>query len=370
MKASIPYFRPSAITNRDFGLPEDDFYHLAHVGESLVPKPGVADPDPMNPEHWLIQVVDDLAMSNIIENFRADVAGAEREGREFPGLLVDYDHFSDDVDKSTGAGGWTFDLVRRADGLYAHNRWSEDGARDVRGGNFRFLSPTWTYVETGEDIEGIQKVRPFHMTKSALTNDPHFRKLRPLSNRETKSAKAADATQGGSGMDERLTALLGFVGLAADSTLDQVNQAITNAQPKLDGYDQAKAQLDQLTQDHDTLANRHKALLEEQADTDLATYAEVIENRDEVRKGLIENHDFTIGVLKSLKKRQPAKPPLHNRKGAATPDGDTVLSGKDAKAEQRAAAIRNRALQIQQSTPGLPFKQAFRQAEAEVSHTE
>ena len=167
------------ILNRDtFQLPGDGYYMLAPFGEFP------------HGESGLMQVFDDKAAVAIVNRFNT-----EKAKENFAGLLVDQDHFSLDSDKASEAYGWITDLQNRKDGLWAQIRWSDIGEQAVRGGRYRFMSPVWNR-EDCEELGG-NRIRPLRLKNAAVTNDPNFRGLMPLSNRNiNKEAYINEQPQG------------------------------------------------------------------------------------------------------------------------------------------------------------------------------
>jgi|GEM_PF-1935411 len=155
-----------ALTNREFKLPVDGWYHIASLGDFPHKQSG------------LVQVLDSAAVAGMVNRFDED---KKRGGEKFPGVLIDQDHFSLDSDKSSAAYGWIQELSNRADGLWAQIKWSDVGEAAVKGGSYRFLSPVWNR-EDCEDL-GKGRVRPLRIRNAACTNDPNLKGLTPLSNR-------------------------------------------------------------------------------------------------------------------------------------------------------------------------------------------
>ena len=83
----------------------------------------------------------------VIDRAACDTIAAEFNGRKsdanFPGVLVDFDHFSLDTAQSSEAAGWISDLESRDTGLWARVRWSDAGLSAVQGGRSRLLSPVF-----------------------------------------------------------------------------------------------------------------------------------------------------------------------------------------------------------------------------------
>ena len=126
----------------------------------------------------------------------------EAKAPNFPGLLVDFDHFSHDPTQPTTAAGWIGELDQRDDGLYAKIRWSDLGAQALHGGRYRLASPVWNRAECDEwkapsGPEGKETVhlRPRRLDRLALTNDPNLPGLAPLSNRSGATLREAPAVR-------------------------------------------------------------------------------------------------------------------------------------------------------------------------------
>ena len=154
----------NAILTADFKLPEDGVYHLAPEGEFLHKKTG------------LRQVLDAEACAAIVADFTTRAAEPG-----FPGVLVDYDHESLDMDKRTEAAGWLLSLEHRpGSGLWGRIRWTDTGDAAIRGGRYRFISPVWKQ-EDCEDL-GEMRLRPRRLMNAAITNAPNMAGAAPLSN--------------------------------------------------------------------------------------------------------------------------------------------------------------------------------------------
>ncbi len=166
-----------------FTVPEDGWFQLSAVGEFPHASTG------------LTQILDEDAIAAIVQAFTEDAAKPN-----FPGVLVDWDHASLDLDKPTEAAGWIVAVQKRPDGLWGQIRWSDRGAEAVRGGRYRFISPVWRQ-EDCLDL-GEKRVRPLRLFNCALTNDPNIKGMVPLANSgrplTDEQRKAIFAKSGGS----------------------------------------------------------------------------------------------------------------------------------------------------------------------------
>ena len=168
--------------NTLFQMPDDGWFQISAIGDFPHATTG------------LVQVIDGDAVSAIVQKFTEESAKPN-----FPGVLVDWDHASLDLDKPTEAAGWIVALQQRPDGLWGQIRWSDRGAEAVQGGRYRFMSPVWRQEDCLE--LGEKKVRPLRLFNCALTNDPNIRGMVPLANSarplSREQEKAIFAKRGG-----------------------------------------------------------------------------------------------------------------------------------------------------------------------------
>ena len=298
-------------------LPEDGFYQVAALGEHPVIVTG-ADGNPAT----VIQVVDPAACMAMVNRF-----AQEKAARPAVELLVDYDHFSEDTDKTSEAAGWIQALENRADGLYARIQWTDQGESAVRGRRYRFLSPVWNRSECESASAG--RVRPLRLDRAAVTNDPNIKGMAPLFNRTAPGAAApaepgpkqspGDTGRKESTMDFKAE-LLAMLGLNADATDEQISAAVAAKKAK-------DAETSTVEADRDAMKNRaeaaeakvvqfERAALESQVEADLTKHAGKIANRDQWKKALIANRAGALELLEALP--EPAQRVL-NRRDAKTP---------------------------------------------------
>jgi len=318
------------LLNRDFTPPADGYYQIVPLGEWPITVRG---------SKTLTQVCDAEAIAAMLSAFNRD---AQAAGERFAGVLVDYDHFSSDTEKPSEAAGWIVALQNRADGLYARIRWSDEGQRAVEGGRYRFLSPVWNRSDVAP--AGSGRVRPLRLDRAAVTNDPNMKGIRPLTNRAETGAEAEgrNAT-----MDYRKQ-LLNMLGLPEDAEDEAIQNACAAMDEQKKKDEEETAELENRAKAAEARAaeldawktGRERLDLEAAVDADLAEFAPVIQNRDEVKALLLENRAGTRKLLASLKKpaagAAPALPaePLRNREQAQAPqppvDDETRLANRRA----------------------------------------
>jgi phage I-like protein len=322
-----------------FEPPADGWFHIAPHG--TFPHPTGA-----------LQVIDAEACEAMLGTFNEEARGAN-----FPGLLVDFDHFSNDPARPTEAAGWIAGLEHRGDGLYARIRWSDLGLEALTGGRYRLASPVWNRADCEEwsaaaGPEGRERVhlRPRRLDRLALTNDPNLPGLTPLSNRAEPGEELENQAVGERPPREKtmnlrneIVQLFQLPGAATDEEIVEVlrNRAAEN----------------------ETLRNRCERLAETQAESDLERFAGVITNREVVRAQLIANRDGTLALLNAMRAPEPPVP-LHQPH--LRQPNLRVLSPLAAEPDTASARrVANRARQLQ-SQLKIGHHAAFRMAEGEA----
>jgi phage I-like protein len=301
-----------------------------------------------------MQVLDAEACDAMLRTFQE-----ESKQPNFPGLLVDFDHFSHDPAHPTTAAGWIGALDHRADGLYAQVRWSDLGHEALTGGRYRLVSPVWNRADceqwsapAGSEGRETVHLRPRRLDRVALTNDPNLPGLTPIANRSCGGQPSEEAPVLSTATNEfpmnLRTELLRHLQLAPAAADEEIAEALRRQAAELEA-----------------LRNRCSRLQETQADADLERYAEVITNRDIVRAQLLANRDGTLALLNALR-RPEAPAPLHQPR--VNRPNLHLLSPVSANEPDPATARRvaNRARQLQ-SQLKIGHHAAFRMAEGEAS---
>ena len=304
----------SPVLNRTGTLPQDGWYHIAPIGDFPVTTEG----------QRMMQVIDKKAVESM--------AAQPIEGAP---LLVDYDHFSYDPERSSEAAGWITALESRPDGLYAKIEWTDTGSTAVQNKRYRFVSPVWYPGDCEPVANG--KIRPLRLDSIALTNSPNLKGMRPLSNRADRESSLNN--RAGEVQMNELKILLGLVETATDADVVAAVKALKTSAGEAD------ALKNRVTTAEGKLKAAEQKQLEADADAFCDTHAAVIANRDQVKAQFIANRAGTEALFGSIKPavetKTTEKAPIHNRQKSGE-------EGKpDAAAESKAAAIRNRATEIQ-----------------------
>ena len=358
-----------APTTHAFTLPPDAWFHIAPLGSFAHPS-------------GTQQVIDPAACDAIVGTFREEAAQPN-----FPGLLVDFDHFSHDPAQASAAAGWITALERRDNGLHAQVRWSDLGHQALTGGRYRLASPVWNRADCDQWTAPIADrdtlhLRPRRLDRLALTNDPNLPGLVPLTNRSTPPPLS---TQPVAAAVELTLASAPLPNLPPPLPSHPHSQTKTTSHPhpmslrpqllqtlELPGTasdDDLLAALRNRAQELATLRRDYQHLREAQTESDLARFADVITHRDTVRAQLLANRESTLALLNSLHRPEPPAP-LH-RPGRHRP-ALHLLSPLAASHEATGASARrvaNRARQLQ-SELKISHHSAFRLAEGEAIENE
>ncbi|CAN5352769.1 hypothetical protein BH09VER1_BH09VER1_28480 [soil metagenome] len=335
------------IFNRDtagkFIIPEDRWFHIANFGEF----PGDREIEDGKTVP-IVQRINNRAVDKMIANFNAQKADPT-----FPGLLLDFDHFSHDTAKSSEAGGWIDDLQKRGEQFWAHINLSDSGEAGIRGGRYRGISPVWDGPEVSPGI-----VEPHELFDAGLTNKPNLRGLVPLSNRAGKSSAANQENKSKMKLtDATIIGALAALGLSPESTDEQVLAALPNATAI---FNRGK--------DYPGLKTKYDDLVTGVANSDLDEFGITVEaDREAYRPMLIQNREGTRKLLARGKTEgKEGKPaPIHNRAGKQTP---TIVSEEaDADADRKKASrISNRASELSAANKNRSWNECFSQARSEI----
>jgi phage I-like protein len=301
-----------------------------------------------------MQVLDAEACEAMLKTFQE-----EARQPNFPGLLVDFDHFSHDPAQATTAAGWINALEHRDDGLHAQIRWSDLGQQALTGGRYRMVSPVWSRADCDQwtaplppDDKATVHLRPRRLDRLALTNDPNLPGLAPLSNRATDAPEGRALSSGSRPppLPQRAASLrselLNHLRLAGVATDAEIIEALRRRTTELE-----------------TLRNRCAHWQETQVESDLERFAGVVTNRDVVRAQLISNRDGTLALLNAL--RHPEAPePLHQPR-VHRPNLHLLSPVALEPDPATARRVANRARQLQ-SQLKIGHHAAFRMAEGEA----
>lgn len=309
---SIPF-----VLNRagSFAVPADGWIQLAPYGETSAPllMPGGGEKDAVE----IVQVLNRSAADAIATRFRTAASKPN-----FPGLLIDFDHFSHDTEKSSRAAGWIEAVEARDDGLWGQVRFSASGKTALEGGDYRLFSPVLGF--SPRDYKEGERVVPVALLRGALTNDPRYKGMVPVSNRQ-ESLATTHNEQTTDAMDYKsvLIKLLGLLATATDAEIQaaadkKTTESETNKSELLAAQNRATKLEGELIE-HDL----DKAGLQ----GDVRTKAKVL---------LTKNREDGLAFISALPNGADGYRVTHNR-GNARPPG--AKPAQASKAQQRDAEV-------------------------------
>mgnify|MGYP001374715209 CR=1 FL=1 len=145
--------------------------------------------------------------------------------------VVDYEHqtlLKEENGQPAPAAGFITNLAwREGQGLFATVELTERATQYVRDGEYRYVSPVFTYHPRTGDVLDIRM--------AALTNTPAIDGMEPLALRA--AASFGLTLEEDAPMNKLLTAIVAALALDATATEDQAIAALNAAKTKLDGYD-------------------------------------------------------------------------------------------------------------------------------------
>lgn len=276
------------------------------------------------------QVIDGDALAAIVNRFAAEKAAA---GDKWAGLLVDNDHLSHDLDKSTEALAWAQDLRIRDGELEARLDLTDLGETAIRNKRYKFFSTEYDASDL-EDL-GDGRVRPRRLAGLAFTNRPNNRGGKPISNRADSPDEKPTPTPTMKSIAEKL-------GLSAEATEADILTAIDTLMADMNGLKGKQAEADA-----DAVMNRFGDRVPTAA-------------RSEWRKRLIANRADTEGLMETtFPAKAETKPAerIHNRGASPEPVGDAEKS-----AEQKREADRQELVDSIKNRRGVNHQEAWRLA--------
>jgi len=317
------------LLNRDGSLPADNWYHLVPLGEYPLREKNTAGKVTTR-----IQILDDRALEAMVNNFR-------------PKLLIDQEHWSYELDRSSEAFGWLAEVQKREDGLWGRVEWTDLGEAAVKNKRYRFLSPVWLPRDT--ESLGKDRLRPLRLDSAGLTNTPNLRGMVPLSNRSSPDGPPApDRTQSPRHNKPKgtMNSVATRLGLSAEASDDAVLAELTKLITERDGL---KAEVIPLKNRVTELEKTNGELLAAQIDADLDTHGIKEDGKRARLKPVLaamKNREERVAFLKDV----VAKPGMASDKNKADkallnradskPPGDSTQPEEAKTAKERESAVR------------------------------
>ena len=149
-------------------------------------------------------VFDEAAAKAVMESFR----NAAKDP-QWPGILVDEEHYSLDRSKSSAAMAWAKDIRQEPDGsIWTRWEFTPKGRELWESKTLLNRSPVFACARSGKEY------RPTALLSIGMTNTPHFRELSNLA-----AARAAEVNKNNKG-EIHMKKLMAELGLAEDASED------------------------------------------------------------------------------------------------------------------------------------------------------
>ena len=286
------------------------------------------------PIEGAVIVFDEKSTDAVIAAFNALAAAAD-----WPGILVDEEHFSLNYDKPSTALAWAKEIRRAADGsLWTRWEFTEKGRELYEGKMLINRSP----VLRLEKIDS-KRFAPAELQSIGMTNTPHFKTLSPLAVAKAKNQEK------GKIMDPEILAALG---LAADASKDEALAAIQQLKDKEAAATAKTADAEKKAQEAET--EKEKAVAEcrgMKADAFIAKNSDKIADSAAFREIYLANPELAEKTLAVCQTGAAAPSTRIVAKDAKTPVAGV---GSDAK-----IVARNKAVSAYRAANGCDFQTAW-----------
>ena len=231
---------------------------------------------------------------------RAVIASFEEDARrpDWPGVLVDREHFSTDPGKTSDAMAWARGIRQDDDGsIWTRWEFTPAGARLWEDKVLVSRSP---YFLNEADAGGME-YRPTRLVSIAMTNTPHFRNLSTLA-----AARAAEVSQN---KENNMDKILEALGLQPDASEEEVLGAIAALKDKASA--QAAAAEEAMNDKNKAEKERDEAVAEcrgLKADAFIREHADKIADAAACREVYVKDPALAEKMVAACRGAEPAKP--------------------------------------------------------------
>ena len=230
-------------------------------------------------------VIDEASAREVMDAFAKD---AERA--DWPGVLVDREHFSTFADKPSDAMAWARGIRQAPDGsIWTRWDFTPEGERLWGGRVLVSRSPYFAGVASDDGME----VRPVRLISIGMTNTPHFTELSTLA-----AARAADAKPE---KEKHMDKIIEALGLQPDATEEDVLGAVNALKEKASA---GAAAAEELKKERDDAVAECRAV---RADAFLKEHAAVIGDAAACREVYLKDPELAGKMVAACRAPAPAK---------------------------------------------------------------
>ncbi len=281
-------------------------------------------------------VFDEASAREIIADFRSK---AKRP--DWPGVLVDREHFSADPEKESDAMAWARDIRQDADGsIWTRWEFTPEGERLWDGKVLVSRSPLFLSVPA----KAGRVYHPVSLVSIGMTNTPHFKELSTLA--AARKAAEVNNTTGKNMDEEKLKEVLAELGLTEDAGAADVLAAVKALKDRASAAESAASDAEKKRDE--AVAECRKA----KADAWIDANKDRIADEAKCREAYMKDPELAEAMLAACK--APAKPA-----------GQTVLAAASAKTPEKeteaklAAARQSKVNEYMAAHPGTQFHVAW-----------
>ena len=230
-------------------------------------------------------VIDEASVRAVMDAFAKD---AERP--DWPGILVDREHFSTLADKPSDAMAWARGIRQAPDGsIWTRWNFTPEGERLW---NERVLVSRSPYFVGGASDDGME-YRPARLVSIGMTNTPHFTELSTLA-----AARAADAKPQ---KEKHMDKIIQTLGLPPDATEEDVLGAVNALKEQASA---SAAATEDMKKERDEAVAECRAV---RADAFLRKHAAVIGDAAACREVYLKDPDLAEKMVAACRAPDPSK---------------------------------------------------------------
>lgn len=268
-------------------------------------------------------VIDEASVREVMDAFLRD---ADRP--DWPGILVDREHFSTLADKPSDAMAWARGIRQAPDGsIWTRWDFTPEGERLWNERVLVSRSPYFIGVASDDGLE----YRPARLVSIGMTNTPHFESLSTLA-----AARAADANTETKG-EIQMQKILEALGLAEGATEEDALAAIQGLKERASA---AEAQATEAGKKRDEAVAECRAT---KAEAFVAANAGKIADAAAAKAAYVKDPALAEALVAACREGAPAKPQqvLAPARAAQPPKAGGALEGlaKCRSAQERVAYV-------------------------------
>jgi len=274
-------------------------------------------------------VFDQGSADIIIAQFRKDI----ETHPDWPGILVDREHFSEDPDKTSDAMAWATDIRQNPDGsIWTKWTFTPKGKELWDTKTLVNRSPCFECHPNVKDIKSATRFIPTRLVSIGMTNTPHFESLSALA----AAKSAAEAKNKENTNMEKITEALG---LKPEATEDEVLAAIKALSDKASAAEAKATECENKANDAEKKCKECEAECRGmKADAFLETHKDQIADTAKCRELYLKDPELAEAFIAACKKPEATPSTQQQLLVGARKPAETKDETEKAKARQQKLA--------------------------------